>query len=395
MVGERRMFVPPQHVVLLVLAVMAMASAGRAADRSCTETTPAIFERVSPAVLFIDATSINPYRVTDRVEHTIGSGFLIDDQGLVLTNSHVAFGRQSLVVRMDDGTSVPAQLIGADPIFDIAVLEIPKPTSGTLPTIKLGNSDDVRVGDDVLTVGNLLGLDQTLTHGMVSAVNRILPVTFFSLQEPLIQVDSPINHGNSGGPLLDRCGEAIGVRTAIIPDAQNIGLAIPINLVKAVLPSLIQGGHVVRPWLGFHGQFVDDSLKSLLRIPLETGFLIEVIEPGSPAEQAKLRGGSQELTVGGDDFLLGGDIVNQDERQANRRAGRRGRRAAGAEGRRRGQPDPLSPRQVSGGEVHAARAPASAGRHSGPGCRDAGLEPQATGRSTRLVLSGCGGRAQH
>jgi S1-C subfamily serine protease len=291
----------------LVLALATVITVKAAAD-DCAQTPSAVYDQASPAVVFIYATSINPYRVTERVEHAIGSGFIIDDEGLIVTNSHVAFGRQSVVVKLDDGTSLPARLLGADPIFDIAVLQIPKPKDGRLPSVKLGDSDHVRVGEEVLAIGNPLGLDQSMTRGIVSAVNRVLPVTYFSLQEPLIQVDTPINHGNSGGPLLNRCGEVIGITTAIIPEAQNIGLAIPINLAKSVVPSLLKQGRIIRPWLGFHGQFIDDNLKGLLRLPLETGLLVEVVEPGSPAEQADLRDGDFEITIAGDDFLLGGDI---------------------------------------------------------------------------------------
>jgi S1-C subfamily serine protease len=278
-------------------------------DQHCNKTSPAIFDLASPAVVFIYATSINPYQVADRIEHVVGSGFIFDQSGLVLTNSHVAFGRQFMAVTLDNGTSVEAQLVGADPILDIAVLRIPKPTVGTLPVAKLGDSDRVRVGEDALAIGNPLGLDQTLTRGTVSAINRILPPTVLAFREPMIQIDTAINPGNSGGPLLNRCGEVVGITTAAIPDAQNIGFAIPINLAKAVIPSLLAQGRVIRPWLGFHGQFIDDSLQQLLRAPLEVGFLIEVVEPGSPAEQAKLRGGDLELSVGGRDFLIGGDII--------------------------------------------------------------------------------------
>jgi S1-C subfamily serine protease len=277
----------------------------------CDMTASAIFDQVSPAVVFIYATSINPYKAADRVEHVVGSGFIFDASGLILTNSHVAFNRQSLVVTLDDGTSVPAQLVGADPIFDIAVLRIPGPKVGTLPVAKLGDSDLVRVGQDSLAIGNPLGLDQTLTRGTVSAINRVLPPTFFAFQEPLIQVDTPINPGNSGGPLLNPCGEVVGITTAVVPDAQSIGFAIPINLAKAVIPSLVAHGHLIRPWLGFHGQFIDSDLRAVLRLPLARGLLIEVIEPGSPAEQAKLRGGELELNIAGRDFLIGGDIVTR------------------------------------------------------------------------------------
>jgi S1-C subfamily serine protease len=300
--------------VLLALPLLMAAGIGtraRAADGDCAEPLPAIFKRVSPAVVFISATSINPYRTTDRVEHIVGSGFIIDGEGLVLTNSHVAFGRQSLTVKLDDGTVLPARLLGADPLFDIAVLQIPKPKGGQLPTVKLGDSDHLGVGEGVLAIGNPLGLDQSLTSGIVSATNRILPPTFFTLEEPMIQVDTPINHGNSGGPLLNRCGEVVGITTAIISDAQNIGLVIPINLAKNILPELLENGHLIRPWLGFHGQFIDDNLKSLLRLPLETGFMIEVVEPGSPAQQAHLQGGDLEITIAGDEFLLGGDIITK------------------------------------------------------------------------------------
>jgi S1-C subfamily serine protease len=294
---------------LSLLMALSLAPAAIGADGECDKSAAAIYQTASPAVVFISATSINPYRVADRVEHVVGSGFIINGEGLALTNSHVVFGRQSLTVRLYDGTTLPARLLGADPILDIAVLQIPKPEGGKLPVLTLGDSDRVRVGEDVLALGNPLGLDQSLTRGIVSAVNRVLPATFFSLQEPLIQVDTPINHGNSGGPLLNRCGEVVGITTAIISDAQNIGLVIPINLSKAALPELLKNGHLARPWLGFHGQFIDNNLKRLLRLPLRTGFLIEAVEPGSPAEQSQLQGGDMEITIAGDDFLLGGDII--------------------------------------------------------------------------------------
>jgi len=275
------------------------------------EAVTAIYERVAPAVVLIHAISINPYRITERVEHSVGSGFIIDPAGLVVTNSHVAFGRQSLFVKLNDGADLPAQLVGADPIFDIAVLRIPKLEQNALAAVKLGDSNCVRVGEDVLALGSPLGLDQSLTRGIVSAINRVLPPISFTLREPLIQIDAPLNPGNSGGPLLNRRGEVVGVTTAMVPNAQNIGLAIPINLVKEALPSLVLQGRLIRPWLGFHGQFIDHNLQRMLRIPLEVGFLVEVVERGSPAEQVDLRGGNLELTIAGYEFLLGGDIITK------------------------------------------------------------------------------------
>lgn len=275
----------------------------------CSLAVTSIFDRASPAVVYIYATSINPYRTNDRIEHVVGSGFIFDPSGLILTNSHVAFSRQSLIVRLEDETAVQAELVGADPIFDIAVLRIPKPENKTLPTLPLGDSDTVHVGAEAIAIGNPLGLDQSLTRGTVSAINRILPTTFSSLQEPLIQIDTPINPGNSGGPLLNQCGEVVGITTAVMTGAQNIGFAIPTNLIKALLPLLISQGRVVRPWLGFHGQAIDSELPKLLRIPLATGLLVEVVEPGSPAQKAGLRGGELELTIAGHEFLMGGDII--------------------------------------------------------------------------------------
>jgi serine protease Do len=307
---RRRALRPTLLFFLLVYGCAGeVARAESAKGARCDEALPDIYARVSPAVVSISATSINPYRLSERVSHVAGSGVLIDGSGLILTNSHVAFGRQSIIVTLDDGTRLSATLVGADPIFDLAVLRIPKPSRGTLPTARLGDSDRTRVGDEVVAIGNPLGLDQTLTRGIVSGMNRILPETPFSLLEPLIQTDAPINPGNSGGPLVNRCGEVIGINTAMMADAQNIGFAVPSNLARSTMTALVSQGRVIRPWVGFHGQLVDNELKDLVKTPLVDGLLIEVIEPGSPAEAAGLRGGRLELELEGRTYLLGGDIV--------------------------------------------------------------------------------------
>ena len=293
----------------LTLLLIALGGCAHAARPGCNADIPTLFDRVSPAVVMISAQSINPYRVQGRVTHIIGSGFIYDAKGLIITNSHVAFGRQTLYVTLDDGSVVPAHLLGADPIYDIAVLQIPQPDKGKLATVALGDSEHLRVGENVIAIGNPLGLDQTVTRGIISGVNRILPETPLSLSEPLIQTDAPINPGNSGGPLLNMCGEVIGMNTAIVPDAQNIGFAIPINLVKTVVPALIKDGRMIRPWIGFHGTMIGANLRKVLKLPLTDGLLIEVIEPGSPAEAAGLRGGEVEFTLGTTSLLLGGDIV--------------------------------------------------------------------------------------
>jgi len=278
-------------------------------DGGCAESIPAIYDRVSPAVVSIASVTINPYQIADRVSRAVGSGVILDASGLVLTNAHVVFGRQAITVTLDDGTTVPGSVIGADPVFDVAVLRIPSPATGTLPVATPGNSARLRVGEEVLAIGNPLGLDQTLTRGIISAINRLLPDMPFSLMEPMIQTDASINPGNSGGPLLNRCGEIVGITTAIIPDAQNIGFAIPIDVVQAILPALLEKGHVVRPWVGIQGHLVIPPLKELLRLPLTDGLLVEVVEPGSPAEQAGVRGGQLDAVLYGQALLLGGDII--------------------------------------------------------------------------------------
>jgi serine protease Do len=297
-------------MLMALLVVLFPLGCARAATLPrCEQPIADLFEKVSPAVVTITGQSINPYRRADRVSHTIGSGFIIDASGLVLTNAHVAFGRQSLRVTLDDGTVVPGRVLGADPIFDISVVEIPKPDKGTLPTVHTGDFDKIRIGEDVIAIGNPMGLDQTVTRGIISGMNRILPGTSMLFIEPMIQTDTPINPGNSGGPLFNRCGEVIGITTSIVEEAQNIGFAIPINLAKAVLPSLIKNGRVIRPWLGFDGTLISVELKNLLDLPLAYGLLVEAVEPGSPAERVGMRGGHLEVTVGTTSILLGGDIV--------------------------------------------------------------------------------------
>jgi S1-C subfamily serine protease len=257
---------------------------------SPSQPVPDVFARVAPAVVFINATSIDPFHLTDRVTHAQGSGVIIDSAGIILTSAHIVYNQQSIQVPLEDGSLLPAKLVEADPIFDLAVIQV-MPPEGLLTSSSLGDSDRVLAGEEVIAIGNPLGLDQTITQGIVSAINRILPETAFSLQEPMIQTDTPINPGDAGGPLLNRNGEVIGIVTEVMPNAQNISFAIPSNLAKAILPSLIKEGRVIRPWVGFHGQFVDPTPRQILRVPLVPGELVEVIEPGSPAERAGLQGG--------------------------------------------------------------------------------------------------------
>jgi serine protease Do len=294
-------------LIASIVTVIGMMSA--VANSDCTEPMPELFLRVSPSVVSISALTLDPFKITSRVSMAAGSGFIVNDEGLVLTNSHVVFGCQAIFVTLDDGRKTEAKLLGADPIFDLAVLRIPHPPEGHI-AISLGDSDSVRIGEDVIAIGNPFGLEQTLTRGIISGLNRIVPGSPL-LTLPFIQTDASINPGNSGGPLMNRCGEVIGINTSILAEAQNIGFAVPINVAKHIIPELVKHGRVIRPWLGISGKLIEKELMNIINLPLVDGFLIETVDPGSPAHQAGVQGGELPLTIAGMEFLLGGDILTE------------------------------------------------------------------------------------
>ncbi len=310
--SRRRLHIARQSTLrrwtLLTALALAPATSVLAAAE-CKQSTADLYESKSPAVVLITALTINPYRRDDRIQQATGSGFIIDAQGLVMTNSHVVFGAQVLTVTLDDGKVLPAKLLGADPIFDLAILQIPEPDRGKLPVLVFGNSDDVRPGDEVVAIGNPMGLDQTITTGIVSALNRILPERPRLLAWPMIQTDAAINPGNSGGPLLNRCGDVIGIASEILGNAQNIGFAIPSNLARSVVAELVEKGRLSRPWLGVDGSLIDAGVRQIFTIPLADGFLVEAIEPNSPAAVAGIMGGRLPVKVGTRSMILGGDVV--------------------------------------------------------------------------------------
>jgi S1-C subfamily serine protease len=298
--------------VLCVSVVMCVATmpprTGIAA--SCLEGLSELFQRVSPAVVSISSLVIDPLKYTERIDVVTGSGFIISADGLLLTNAHVVFHHHAITVTLDDGRTTSAKLLGADAILDLAVLRLLPPAKApAFPTLSLGNSDAIRVGEDVMAIGNPLGLDQTLTHGVISGVDQLLAEPPVGLPVTLLQTDADINPGNSGGPLLNRCGEVIGITTAAITEAENIGFVVPINTVKRVLPQLIEQGRVIRPWFGAIGKIIEKELRDILNLPLASGFLVEAVEPGSPAEKAGLHGGSLLIAIAGEEFLFGGDII--------------------------------------------------------------------------------------
>ncbi len=271
---------------------------------TCNEPFVLLFERVAPAVVSIQSMKINKTKPQRRFETIVGSGVIIEKEGQVLTNAHVVDGAASLSVTLDSGDRVAARIIGLDAVLDVALLRVE--SKSVLPAARLGDSTTLKVGDEVVAIGNPIGLDQTMTRGIVSGLNRVLPGVS---DQPMIQTDAPINPGNSGGPLVDRCGHVVGINTFISEDAQSIGFAIPVNAVKTILRDLREVGRVVRPWLGIQGRAIDARIGSIIRLPLTPGYLVEIVYDGSPADRAGVRGGNLSVVVQGEEYLLGGDIV--------------------------------------------------------------------------------------
>ena len=240
----------------------------------------------------------------------IGSGIVIDAEGHIVTNYHVVEGAKHLEVTLQDKTTLVAEKVGSDPPNDLAVLKIECPDAGCVP-VRLGESDDLRVGQNVLAIGNPFGLQHTLTTGIISSTGRSLR-TERGFVEDVIQTDAAINPGNSGGPLLNTRGELIGINTAIFSrsgDSAGIGFAIPVATLAEVLPDLLEHGEVRRPWIGVRGRSLTPRLAKGLDAPVSEGFLVERVEEGSSADLARLRGGDRRVVYGNSVIYIGGDII--------------------------------------------------------------------------------------
>ncbi len=226
----------------------------------------------------------------------IGSGFIIDDRGHILTNHHITAGSREIEVALTDGRAFEGKLVGSDPANDLAVVKI---DARNLPVAELGKSDELRVGQSVIAIGNPFGLvgGPSVTVGVVSALNRHILAE--RVYENLIQTDASINPGNSGGPLLDLTGGVVGINTAQIPGAQGIGFAIPINTAKAVLEDIVKYGRVTRPWLGVIGLDVSSEVARKFSLAVGSGILVMRIIPESPAERAELQSGDAITGVDG------------------------------------------------------------------------------------------------
>lgn len=239
---------------------------------------------LAPLVKAVRPGVVNISTRNEGTSRSLGSGFVINADGYVVTNNHVVERAQRILVRLADGREFAAQVVGRDPSTDLALLRL-EGAKG-IPTVTLGDSDQLEIGDWVVAIGNPFGLDTSVTHGLISARERVIGMGPF---DDFIQTNALINPGNSGGPLFDMHGDVVGVTTAIMSQGQGIGFAVPINLVKDLLPNLMSNGRLVRGWLGLNVQEAGDGDA---RVPV----VVDVF-PHSPAEQAGVRPGDRVVGI--------------------------------------------------------------------------------------------------
>jgi S1-C subfamily serine protease len=285
-----------------------------------------IYERWAPGVVQITSTSVvnvpqdpffgNPFAPQQQEQQSLGSGFVIDKPGHIVTNYHVVEGAKTVQVSFSNGENVRARIVGTDPSTDIAVLQV-QTHSRALKPLVWGNSDNAQVGDSVVAIGNPFGYTRSVTAGIVSALERPLTAPNNFQIEHAIQTDAALNHGNSGGPLLDARGEVIGVNSQISTGNTGqqgnlgIGFAIPSNTVRGVVAQIIQSGHAEHAVLGITGQALTANISQLFTLPVKSGVLVAHVEAGSGAAKAGLKGSTSQHMVDGVTWALGGDIIVQ------------------------------------------------------------------------------------
>lgn len=290
-------------VVIVCYSFLTVSTAGAA---SCDKSFSEVFREVSPSTVRILSVAIDPFKVMERVQLGVGTGFVIDDSGHIVTSAHVVYGASEVIASNGREQMAKAEIVGVDPVSDLAVLRL---TGVHLQSARLGSSKTLAIGDEVLAIGYPLGIGKTATRGIISGIERVVPLSTFSWMTPFIQTDAAISPGNSGGPLVNRCSEIIGVNTLRAEGGQNINFATPIDLVRELVPQMIAKGRVIRPWHGINGQIAPRELALILG--LVPGFLVETIEPGSPAEKINLRGGTFRIVIGLQEYLLGGDVITK------------------------------------------------------------------------------------
>jgi len=274
-------------------------------------TVNEIYERAASGVVQITSTSGNIGGASPQ--QALGSGFVVDKAGHVATNYHVIQGADEIRVSFSNRDTVEAQLVGSDPSTDLAVLQVDTSASALTP-LPLGDSDQVEVGDPVVAIGNPFGLDRTATSGIVSAIQRLITAPNRYTIDHVIQTDAPINHGNSGGPLLNSRGQVIGVNTQIETggvDSGNVGIgfSVPSNTVKDVVAQILRTGRVDHAYLGISGQDVNSAVADTYNLPVAKGVLVGSVTSDSGAGKAGIQGGETQVVVAGETYVLGGDII--------------------------------------------------------------------------------------
>ena len=298
----------PLLVVVLTLVLVDACAATSPPRESLKDDTVQIYKKVARSTVFIRSTYLNHNHSGDgRQGKGVGSGILLDADGFILTSAHVVSGAAKVMVSFQDDIRMAAEVVGMDHLTDLALLKVEVP-KGTIATVQFGDSDRLQIGERVLAIGHPFGLGYALTNGVVSGFGTAPGMTT-AFYGRVIQTSAAINPGSSGGPLIDATGRVIGINTAMLVGAQNIGFAIPINTATEVVAQLKSRGRVIRPWLGVAGKMVTENIRLLFALPLSAGFMIEDVARGSPAEKAGLRGGGLNVTVDGESWVLGGDII--------------------------------------------------------------------------------------
>ena len=299
-------------------AAVAPAPLARPASDSQGLTVNEIYEKDAEGVAFIRAETVqqsqSPLGLAPQQQQSVatGSGFLIDDEGHVLTNAHVVEGARRVDVELGGGDAQEARVVGTDPSSDVALLEVDD-TKGIEP-LALGDSAKAEVGDPVVAIGNPFGLDRTVTSGIVSALQRqIQAPNGFSISD-VIQTDAAINPGNSGGPLIDGSGRVIGINSQIESQSggnDGVGFAVPIETAQDVVEQLLESGEVHRAYLGITGAEITPDVARALNLPADQGVLIERVLSGGPADDAGIKGATGQATIAGQTYPVGGDIITR------------------------------------------------------------------------------------
>jgi len=306
--------------------ITASTSAGKESSGDAN-TVNEIYRHDGQGVAFIESTlapeesSASPFNPFGEGESSgggvaTGSGFLIDNEGHIVTNNHVVEGATKVEVKLGSSdTEHEAEVVGTDPATDVALLKVNVPASQQHP-LSLGNSSQVNVGDPVVAIGNPFGLDRTVTAGIVSALQRQIQAPNGFAISHVIQTDAAINPGNSGGPLIDSAGSVIGINSQIQTGGSGdgnvgIGFAVPINTAREVVEQIEEHGKVQHAYIGISGGDITPALAKALKLPVEKGVLVNEVVKGSPADKAGLEGGDTEATIEGAPVRLGGDIITE------------------------------------------------------------------------------------